>query len=419
MLPEKHSHAFRSVPKTGVIYVMSEAGKRGFYYGNRDWANLGQGAPETGPIEGSPLRLEHIDVPPASLEYGTVAGIMDLRAAVARLYNRRYRRGMKSQYTAENVAISPGGRSGLTRLAAAMGHLNLGHFIPDYTAYEELLDLYRRLVPIPIPLRPERGFRPDPARMRERTVGMGLGGLLISNPCNPTGQVLYGEDLNACVVMARELRVALIMDEFYSHYAYDGIVDKGGLSAAAYVEDVDRDPVVILDGLTKNWRYPGLRLSWTVAPKDVIDCISSAGSFLDGGAPHPIQRSAIPLLDPDIADREAEAIRTHFGVKRKYMLSRLKQLGFVLPAEPQGGFYAFVSLENMPRPLQNGMDLFEKGLDFKMICVPGVFFDVNPGKRRSHIPSRLRSYIRVSYGPCMEELERGLNAMERLIEAYR
>jgi hypothetical protein len=23
------------------------------------------------------------------------------------------------------------------------------------------------------------------------------------------------------------------------------------------VEDVDRDPVVLFDGLTKNWRYPG------------------------------------------------------------------------------------------------------------------------------------------------------------------
>ncbi|HNC97316.1 MAG TPA: pyridoxal phosphate-dependent aminotransferase, partial [Myxococcota bacterium] len=51
---------FRAVPRTGVIYVMSEAAKRGFHYGNPGWANLGQGAPETGPLPGSPPRLEQV-----------------------------------------------------------------------------------------------------------------------------------------------------------------------------------------------------------------------------------------------------------------------------------------------------------------------------------------------------------------------
>ena len=69
------------------------------------------------------------------------------------------------------------------------------------------------------------------------------------------------------------------------------------MSAAGYVEDVDADPVVVVDGLTKNWRYPGFRLSWTVAPKSVIERVSSAGSFLDGGAPHAPQLAALPLLE--------------------------------------------------------------------------------------------------------------------------
>ena len=68
-------------------------------------------------------------------------------------------------------------------------------------------------------------------------------------------------------------------------------------SAARYVEDVDRDPVVIFDGLTKNWRYPGWRVTWTVGPREVIEAVASAGSFLDGGGSRPLQRAAIPLLD--------------------------------------------------------------------------------------------------------------------------
>jgi N-succinyldiaminopimelate aminotransferase len=73
------------------------------------------------------------------------------------------------------------------------------------------------------------------------------------------------------------------------------------VSAARYVEDVDRDPVVLIDGLTKNWRYPGWRVSWTVGPKSVIDAVASAGSFLDGGGsrpcsapPSPCSRSSTP-----------------------------------------------------------------------------------------------------------------------------
>ena len=45
-----------------------------------------------------------------------------------------------------------------------------------------------------------------------------------------------------------------------------------------------------LDGLTKNWRYPGWRVTWTVGPKSVIEAVASAGSFLDGGGSKPMQR---------------------------------------------------------------------------------------------------------------------------------
>src|SRR6187397_1998140 len=93
---------FRSVPFTGVIYVMTEAAKRGFRYGHPDWANLGQGAPETGSIPGANPRIETISLDSAIHEYGPVAGIPELREAVAHLYNTRFRRGLPSQYTAEN-----------------------------------------------------------------------------------------------------------------------------------------------------------------------------------------------------------------------------------------------------------------------------------------------------------------------------
>ena len=45
----------------------------------------------------------------------------ELRQAVANLYNDTYRKGKASKYTFENVCIVPGGRSGLSRVAAVIG----------------------------------------------------------------------------------------------------------------------------------------------------------------------------------------------------------------------------------------------------------------------------------------------------------
>lgn len=409
--------SFRPVPRTGVIFVMTEAAERGFHYGHPDWANLGQGAPETGPLPGAPERVTTIHCDDAQAEYAPVGGLLELREAVADLYNARYRKGMPSQYSAENVAISGGGRVGLTRVVASLGHVHLGHLLPDYTAYEELLEVFRAFVPIPITVRRSDGFSLPASRLRSEIVGKGLGAVLLSNPCNPTGHAIRGGALRAWVDIGRELGCTLIFDEFYSHYLHGDAATQDGpsLSSAAYVEDVDQDPVVIVDGLTKNWRYPGWRLSWTVGPKDVISRVTSAGSFLDGGPPHPIQRAALPMVTPAWANQEARAIQEAFGRKRAYVLERLRAMGIEISHEPQGAFYVFADLAHLPESLRDGMDFFRAALEEKVIVVPGKFFDVDPGHRRDHIPSRLRSYVRISYGPEEETLVRGLDRLDALI----
>ncbi|MCB0322315.1 MAG: pyridoxal phosphate-dependent aminotransferase, partial [Bdellovibrionales bacterium] len=263
---------FRPVPRTGVIYVMTEAGRLGFQTERQQWANLGQGAPETGPLPGSPQRLSDVHFSTDEHEYAPVVGLNELRDAVANLYNQRFRKGKASQYTRDNVAIASGGRLALTRLVSTIGKSNVGHFLPDYTAYEELLDSFGTFVPMPILSDAHEGFTLSAAELEREILGRGLSAVLLSNPCNPTGQLIRGETLQDWVGRARQLDCALIFDEFYSHYIYeDGL---SYVSAAEYVEDVNRDPVIIFDGLTKNWRYPGFRVSWTVGPPSVIEAVA-------------------------------------------------------------------------------------------------------------------------------------------------
>ena len=411
--PDAPIPGFREVPRTGVIYVVTEATRHGYSASDPAWTNLGQGMPETGPLPGGPPRVEQVTIDPADLEYAPVAGITELREAVAAFYNRRYRKGLRSQYTAENVAIAGGGRAALTRVAAALGPVNLGHFLPDYTAYEELLDIFRMFTSIPILREPEGGYEFTAAALRREVLGRGLSALHASNPSNPTGKVVSGDALEGWVATCRALDCALILDEFYAHYAWNG---DAPVSAARYVEDVNRDPVILLDGLTKNWRYPGWRTAWVVGPRTVIDAVVSAGSFLDGGGSRPLQRAAIPLLEADYADREAEAIQGAFLRKRELMVKRLRTLGVRFEIEPEGTFYAWGSVDELPPGLDTGMGFFRAALEQQVITVPGEFFDVNPGKRRTSRGSRFKSHVRFSFGPAEASIVAGLDRLEKAVQ---
>jgi N-succinyldiaminopimelate aminotransferase len=412
--------AFRPLPRTGVVFVTGEAAARGYRAGHSDWCNLGQGQPETGPLPGAPVRIGQLTIDPADHEYAPVGGLPELREAVAELYNHLYRRGLPSRYTAENVAISGGGRAALTRAVAALDQVNLGHFLPDYTAYEELLDIFRRVSPIPILLSREQAYRFSVEDLRREVQGRGLSALLLSNPCNPMGKLVSGRELGEWVEVGRELDCTLLIDEFYAQYVWNVVPGEPGppVSAARYVEDVDSDPVVIVDGLTKNWRYPGWRITWTVGPRAVIEAVESAGSFLDGGGSKPLQRAAVQLMEPQRVIAEGAAIRQAFDAKRRLMLRRVRELGMILDRDPDGTFYAFVSVRELPEPISDGMAFFQAALDHRVICVPGVFFDVNPGRRRAQRLSRFHQHVRLSFGPSLDEVDRGLDRLGEMIRSF-
>lgn len=411
--------AFRVVPKTGVIFVTSEAEKCGYHAGDASWCNLGQGQPETGALPGAPPRLTDLAIGDDAYEYAPVAGLRDLRAAVADMVNRQFRKGMPSQYSAENVAICGGGRLALARAATALGEVNLGHFLPDYTAYEELLGVFRLFNPIPILLEGERRYHFSVDELRKEILGRGLSALLLSNPCNPTGRTIAGSELAAWVATCRALDCCLLVDEFYSHYIWSEPDGKKEpiVSAAAHVEDVDKDPVVIFDGLTKNWRYPGLRISWTIGPKKVIEAVASAGSFLDGGGSRPAQQAAIALLQDDVVQQETAAIQKAFSKKRSFLTGALEGLGVRVDLPPQGGFYVWGSVENLPSSVDDGMKLFRRALAEKLIVVPGAFFDINPGHRRANRKSRFERHVRFSFGPALPTLQTAVDRLTAIVRS--
>lgn len=172
-----------------------------------------------------------------------------------------------------------------------------------------MLSVFKRFVPIPTTLDEESRYHIDPDTIRKEISNRGLGLIVASNPRNPTGQLIEGDELKQLVKISRERRTTLVMDgtvscdyciegdednwiicclseEFYSAYIYSHDESENGrtVSIAEYVEskymirrmtwrtielntlllDVDEDPVIIIDGLTKNFRVCIIKLDGEV-----------------------------------------------------------------------------------------------------------------------------------------------------------
>ncbi|MCJ1341164.1 hypothetical protein MMC09_006460 [Bachmanniomyces sp. S44760] len=399
----------------GLQAYIERAYEHGFLDAPEQWANLGQGAPEVDDdIAGSFERPHTIDVSMSGREYGPTAGIKPLRAAVANLYNAHHRQGKESKYTWENVCIVPGGRAGLIRIAAVLNNAYLGFFVPDYTAYNEMLSLFKNFAAIPSPLSEADGYHIHPQKIADE-ISRGTSVILTSNPRNPTGHVVANPELKEIQDMCRD-RCTLIMDEFYGGYNYKNNCDGTTISSAENIEDVDEDDVLIIDGLTKRFRLPGWRIAWIVGPKEFIKAIGSCGSYLDGGANVPFQEAAVPMLEPDKVLKEMKALQTHFKSKRDYVVDRLKSIGFLCRHVPDSTFYIWLDLSDLPESISDGLNFFQACLEEKTIVVPGIFFDLNPAKRRDLFDSPCHHYCRVSYGPRLEVLKKGLDAIERVVK---
>lgn len=412
----------RYVPYMGVIWTVNEASKLGFYNGHPDWCNVGQGQPEVGTIEGAPDRIESLKLQPSDAAYGPVGGTPEVREAIADWVNRTYRKGM-SQYTAENVSFACGGRLALTRLYSIFKDgARIAYKNPDYTAYEDYLYPLRHNCEL-IELRAEEkdGFTVPVERFENFMHDVRPNAFVFSNPCNPTGQVIKDEAMDRYIDAARKENCLLGADEFYATFSYneDGSPAEKAVSALPYVKDINRDPVIVFDGLTKGFRYPGWRAGWAIGPKYLIEMINRAASAVDGGPSTMVQRGVIEELAEGHAEAELLATRKEFAVKRKMMMEGLAELGIHTPAnQPLGTFYLWASIENLPGKLSDADYFFHACLQKKVITVPGHFFDVRPFRvRPTNEP--YRHWVRFSYGPNRQTIKTALERIAQVIEEHR
>ena len=113
-----------------------------------------------------------------------------------------------------------------------------------------------------------------------------------------------------------------------------------------------------------------------------------------------------------------EAMRDAFKPKHDLMAERLDRMGVQRFDGAEGTFYCWGSVADLPEPLDDGMEFFRRALEEKVLAVPGEFFDVNPRKLRGG-ESRLKRFVRFSFGSPYASVEKGLDRLAAMIASAR
>lgn len=127
----------------------------------------------------------------------------------------------------------------------------------------------------------------------------------LCNPNNPTGQVYERESLLASI--DRNPEKLFIVDQAYALYSVRDVLTESDVT--------DRENVVVLSSLTKQFMIPGLRIGYAIGPKRLIDKLRglrmpwSVNSVAIEAARFLLANAGQYSIDRMVLHQEAERIR--------------------------------------------------------------------------------------------------------------
>jgi aspartate/methionine/tyrosine aminotransferase len=341
--------------------------------GTHPWA---QGYPITTQLPDGPPLPDTVTLTARDRMYPKATGEIELRTAIADYYNSFYDAGI----TPDHVAVFAGGRPAIFAiLAFLLEDIAIAIEETEYTPYYDVLKILDKQVEL-IPSNPGNRFRPTPA---DRDVAPRF--LVKSNPCNPTGVTVRGDDLKALVQhWSADGRGALI-DEAYEFFG-----DPEPESALRYIDDIDKTNLFIVGAATKGLQVPGLRVGWCIAKPEHIRIFRNYSSWGMGGVSRASQLYVTELLEHDRVRRARDAVVAYFGGHRKRYGEGLANLGIEL-FTGTGGFYHWGQLQGG----LTGDEFNERLFKHEAAILPGRLCDM--ARRGAEGP--LGDVIRFSFGP--------------------
>ncbi|WP_281972277.1 pyridoxal phosphate-dependent aminotransferase [Ruegeria faecimaris] len=265
--------------------------------------------------------------------YSNGRGEAGLRSALADRYSARSGRTI----TDNQVLCFPGTQTSLFTVLMGVAEAGCEVLVGDpmYATYQGVVRASGADI-VPVPLRPENGFRISADDIADRITAKTTA-LLLTTPHNPTGSILTGEDIDAIGKLAIEHDLWIISDEVYEELIFDGSVFSSPLSLSELA-----DRVIVVSSISKSHAAPGFRSGWCIGPEEfTARLLALSETMLFGNQPF-------------IADMTETAIRNGStvaeGMAQRYA-RRARMLNDRLPNEthlrvhlPQAGMFAMIDV---------------------------------------------------------------------------
>ncbi len=314
-------------------------------------------------------------------------GLIELREAIAEDYWEKYR----VEVSPEQILVASGTSPAMLLIFAALlepdDEVILSN--PYYPCYPNII----RFVggsPVFVEVFEEEGFQYLPEMIEEK-MSRRVKGILINSPSNPTGNIMTPERM----AKIAQFSPFIISDEIYHGLVYEG-------KAHSILEFTDR--AFVINGFSKLYAMTGWRLGYVIAPKEFIrpmqkiqqNLFISASSFAQWGA-------LIGLKD---AGKDIQRMKETYDQRRRFLIPRLRELGFGITVEPTGAFYILANAKRFSKDSYRlAFDILKEA---KVGVAPGIDFGTNA-----------EGYLRFSYANSMENIEEGMNRLERYLERYK
>lgn len=293
--------------------------------------------------------------------YSNGRGEPGVVAALAARYSARRGR----EFARDQIMCLPGTQTVLYAVLRAMAEAGDEVLIGDpmYATYEGLI-AQTGAVAVRVPLRPEHGFRMQPADVSARITSRSRV-LFLNTPHNPTGAVLRRDDIRALGAHAREHDLWILSDEVYEDLVFPNVPFTSPLDLPELAERT-----VVASSISKSHAAPGFRSGWCVGPAAFCTrLLPLSETMLFGSQPFigDLTELAVSEHSPVAAD-----MVDRFSRRAEIIARTLDGVGSLRVHRPEAGMFTLVDVRATGL---SGSDFAESLLDrHKVAVMPGESF---------------------------------------------
>ena len=335
-------------------------------------------------------------------KYTPSAGIFTLRQAICAKLNKDNGLG----YTPDQIVVSNGAKHSLHNVCQAI--LEDGDEViisaPYWLTYPELVQIAGGK-PVFVETTADSGFIMTPMQL-EKAITKKTKAVIINSPSNPTGGVYSENDLRDLArVLERHPGVYVISDEIYEKLVYDG---KKHFSIANASKDL-YDRTIVVNGMSKAYSMTGWRIGYTASNVSLATAIDNMQSHTTSNPNSIAQYAALEALTSAEGDKFLTKLTKTFNERRKVMAERLSKMPVISYITPNGAFYFMVNIGMLKGKTIGGIKI-NGAQDVAEILLTQAEIAVIPGEAFG-----AGDYIRLSYALSPEDIEKGLDKLEKFL----